>query len=55
VLVSTDLEELAELPDRCVIFDRGVVVAELGGAELSPGRLLAAMTRTAPEKEKGDR
>ena len=55
VLVSTDLEELAELPDRCVIFDRGAVVAELGGAELTPGRLLAEMTRTAPEREKGDR
>jgi monosaccharide-transporting ATPase len=47
VLVSTDVDELAELPDRCVIFDRGAVVAELAGAELTPGRLLAAMTRTA--------
>lgn len=47
VLVSTDLEELAELTDRCLIFDRGAVAAELAGAELTPGRLLAAMTRTA--------
>ena len=47
LLVSTDLEELAELSDRCVIFDRGAVVAELAGAELTPGRLLAAITRTA--------
>jgi ABC-type sugar transport system ATPase subunit len=47
VLVSTDVEELAELSDRCLIFDRGAVVAEFAGAELTPGRLLAAMTRTA--------
>jgi ABC-type sugar transport system ATPase subunit len=46
VLVSTDLEELAELTDRCLIFDRGAVTAELTGAELTSGRLLAAMTRT---------
>jgi ABC-type sugar transport system ATPase subunit len=47
VLVSTDVDELAELPDRCFVFDRGAVVAELAGAELTPPRLLAAMTRTA--------
>jgi ABC-type sugar transport system ATPase subunit len=47
VLVSTDLEELAELSDRCLIFDRGAVVAEFAGSELTPGRLLAAMTRSA--------
>ena len=47
VLVSTDVDELAELPDRCVVFDRGAVAAELAGAELTPPRLLAAMTRTA--------
>jgi ABC-type sugar transport system ATPase subunit len=47
VLVSTDVDELAELSDRCVIFDRGAVVAELAGAKLTPARLLAAMTRTA--------
>jgi ABC-type sugar transport system ATPase subunit len=54
VLVSTDVDELAELPDRCVVFDRGAVVAELTGMELSPARLLAAMTRTASSIEKGD-
>jgi rhamnose transport system ATP-binding protein len=47
LLVSTDVEELAELADRCLIFDRGAVAAELAGPELTPGRLLAAMTRTA--------
>jgi ABC-type sugar transport system ATPase subunit len=54
VLVSTDVDELAELPNRCVVFDRGTVVAELAGAELTPARLLAAMTRTAPDR-KGDK
>jgi monosaccharide-transporting ATPase len=47
LLVSTDIDELAELPDRCVVLDRGAVVAELAGTELTPARLLAAMTRTA--------
>lgn len=47
VLVSTDVDELAELPNRCVVFDRGAVVAELAGAGLTPAKLLAAMTRTA--------
>jgi ABC-type sugar transport system ATPase subunit len=47
VLVSSDVDELAELPDRCVVFDRGAVVTELAGADLTPARLLATMTRTA--------
>ena len=47
VLVSTDVDELAELASRCVVFDRGAVVAELSASELTPARLLAAMTRTA--------
>jgi ABC-type sugar transport system ATPase subunit len=55
VLVSTDVDELAELPDRCVVFDRGAVAAELSGTELTPARLLAAMTRTASPIAKGDR
>jgi ribose transport system ATP-binding protein len=47
LLVSTDVDELAELADRCVVFDRGAIVAELAEEDLTPGRLLAAMTRTA--------
>jgi ABC-type sugar transport system ATPase subunit len=47
MLVSTDVDELAELADRCVVFDRGAIVAELEEENLTPGRLLAAMTRTA--------
>jgi monosaccharide-transporting ATPase len=45
VLVSTDLEELAELADRVVTFDRGAVTGQLVGDDLTPARLLAAITR----------
>jgi ABC-type sugar transport system ATPase subunit len=45
LLVSTDLEELAELADRVVTFDRGSSTGELAGDELSPANLLAAVTR----------
>jgi ABC-type sugar transport system ATPase subunit len=45
LLVSTDLEELVELADRVVTFDRGVSTGELAGDDLTPARLLAAMTR----------
>jgi ABC-type sugar transport system ATPase subunit len=45
LLVSTDLEELAELADRVVTFDRGSSTGELAGGELSPANLLAAVTR----------
>jgi galactofuranose transport system ATP-binding protein len=45
LLVSTDLEELVELADRVVTFDRGAVTGQLAGDDLSPARLLAAITR----------
>jgi galactofuranose transport system ATP-binding protein len=45
LLVSTDLEELAELADRVVTFDRGASTGELAGDEISPARLLAAINR----------
>jgi ABC-type sugar transport system ATPase subunit len=45
LLVSTDLDELVELADRVVTFDRGVSTGELAGDDLTPARLLAAMTR----------
>jgi ribose transport system ATP-binding protein len=51
LLVSTDVDELAELPDRVVVFDRGSLVAELSGESLTPARTLAAMTRRAPTNE----
>ena len=47
LLVSTDVDELVELADRVVTFGRGAVTGELAGAELTPARLLAAMTRRA--------
>jgi monosaccharide-transporting ATPase len=44
LLVSTDVEELAELSHRVVVFARGAVIGELSGRELTPARVLAAMT-----------
>jgi ribose transport system ATP-binding protein len=49
LLVSTDVDELAELADRVVVFERGSVVDELSGDRLTPARTLAAMTRRARE------
>jgi ABC-type sugar transport system ATPase subunit len=43
------VEELAELADRVLVFERGAVTGELSGELLTPGRVLAAMTRRAPE------
>jgi monosaccharide-transporting ATPase len=52
LLLSTDVEELAELADRVLVFDRGAVTGELTGELLTPGRVLAAMTgRTHPHQE----
>jgi ribose transport system ATP-binding protein len=50
LLVSTDVEELAELADRVLVFERGAVTGELYGELLTPGRVLAAMTRRSPER-----
>jgi ribose transport system ATP-binding protein len=44
LLVSTDAEELAELSDRVVVFERGAVTGELTTDVLTPARVLAAMT-----------
>lgn len=44
LLVSSDIEELVELADRVITFDRGAVSAELTGAALTTSRVLAAMT-----------
>jgi len=49
LLVSTDAEELAELSDRVVVFERGAVVGELASQQLTSGRVLAAMTGGRPE------
>jgi ABC-type sugar transport system ATPase subunit len=45
LLVSSDLEELAELSDRVVTFDRGVSTGELTGDDITPPRLLSDITR----------
>ncbi|HQT74427.1 MAG TPA: ATP-binding cassette domain-containing protein, partial [Acidiphilium sp.] len=42
VVVSSDFEEIAELCDRALVFDRGAVIAEIAGAALTMERLLAA-------------
>jgi galactofuranose transport system ATP-binding protein len=50
LLVSTDVDELAELADRVVVFERGSVVEELSGDRLTPARTLVAMTRGARQE-----
>ena len=45
LLVSSDLEELAELSDRVLTFDRGFSTGELTGHDITPTRLLSDITR----------
>jgi ABC-type sugar transport system ATPase subunit len=47
LLVSTDVVELVDLCDRVLTFDRGTVMGELAAAELTPARVLEAMTKGA--------
>ena len=44
LLVSTDVDELVDLSDRVLAFDRGTVAGQLGAAELTAENVLAAMT-----------
>jgi ribose transport system ATP-binding protein len=39
ILVSSDLEEVANICNRAFVFNRGRVVAEVGRHDLSVGRL----------------
>jgi ABC-type sugar transport system ATPase subunit len=48
LLVSTDAEELAELSDRVVVFERGSVSGELARDALSAANVLGAMTGQPP-------
>jgi ribose transport system ATP-binding protein len=48
VIVSTDFEEVARLCHRALVFSRGLIVAELSGAELSMDRLIHAASVAAP-------
>jgi ribose transport system ATP-binding protein len=43
IVVSSDLEELAELCSRVVVLDRGRIAGEVAGADLTPQRLMAAI------------
>jgi ABC-type sugar transport system ATPase subunit len=47
LLLSSDVDELAELSDRVVVLGRGEVAAELAGSQVAPGSILEAMTRRA--------
>ncbi|WP_026531068.1 sugar ABC transporter ATP-binding protein [Haematomicrobium sanguinis] len=42
VVVSTDMEEVAKIAHRAIVFGRGQVVAELSGTELTVPNLVAA-------------
>lgn len=42
IIVSTDFEEIAQVCHRALVFDRGLVAAELSGADLSIARILTA-------------
>jgi ribose transport system ATP-binding protein len=42
VIISTDFEEVAKICHRAMVFDRGRVITELEGADLSVENLLAA-------------
>jgi len=49
LLVSTDIDELVEMSDRVLIFERGAITGEISGPALTPARVLSAMTRrTSP-------
>ena len=47
VVVSTDFEEVARLCHRALVFSRGVIVAEVRGADLSIERLIHAASVAA--------
>jgi ribose transport system ATP-binding protein len=42
LVVSTDMEEVSKIAHRAIVFGRGVVVAELSGADLTIANLVAA-------------
>jgi ribose transport system ATP-binding protein len=47
LIMSTDFEEVAQICHRALVFDRGRVVAELAGSDLSAENLLAAASASA--------
>ena len=48
VIISTDFEEIANVCHRALVFDRGQVVAELSGEQLTAAALLAAASAADP-------
>jgi ABC-type sugar transport system ATPase subunit len=44
LLVSTDIDELAELSDRVIVLTRGRMKGELRGRDITSARVFAAMT-----------
>jgi ribose transport system ATP-binding protein len=48
IVVSSDLEEIAAICDRAVIFDRGVISAELPRAQLTVANLIAYVGGAVP-------
>lgn len=47
IVVSTDMEEVAKIAHRAIVFGRGQVVAELSGNDLTVSRLVAAASDLA--------
>ncbi|MEO8830495.1 sugar ABC transporter ATP-binding protein [Lapillicoccus sp.] len=57
VVVSTDMEEVTKIAHRALVMERGTVVAEFAGAELTIGNLVAAasgLKRTRSTGAEGD-
>lgn len=50
IFATTDIEELADLSDRVIVFHRGRTVGDLTGEELTPYRLLQAINATTDER-----
>jgi ABC-type sugar transport system ATPase subunit len=48
LLTSTDLDELADVCDRVLVFHRGAICAELAREQLRSHALLEAMNTSAP-------
>jgi len=42
IVVSTDMEEVAKIAHRALVLDRGAIVAELSGVDLTIAHLVAA-------------
>ncbi|MDP9261302.1 MAG: sugar ABC transporter ATP-binding protein [Actinomycetota bacterium] len=45
LFLSSDIDELVELSDRVVVLSRGSVVSELTGSDVTPSRILDAMSQ----------